>query len=116
MDYTDDDCMNEFTPGQTDRLKQQIATFRDFTESGTKWNISSNSGDGTDPKRDLYLFFKTNKQVYILSWTKFHFSDPTEWNIPSESATVVRPFFGSGQRASGYQFTRSLYLKTIFKR
>jgi len=36
MDYTDDDCMNEFTPGQTDRLKQQIATFRDFTESGTK--------------------------------------------------------------------------------
>jgi len=36
MDYTDDDCMNEFTPGQTDRLKQQIATFRSFPDSGTK--------------------------------------------------------------------------------
>jgi len=39
MDYTDDDCMNEFTPGQTDRLKQQIATFRSFPDSGTKWKI-----------------------------------------------------------------------------
>ncbi|CAE6450652.1 unnamed protein product [Rhizoctonia solani] len=28
MDYTDDACMNQFTPGQTLRLKQQLAVFR----------------------------------------------------------------------------------------
>jgi hypothetical protein len=28
MDYTDDSCMNQFTPGQTTRLKSQIATYR----------------------------------------------------------------------------------------
>ncbi|TFK71929.1 metalloprotease [Pluteus cervinus] len=31
MDYTDDDCMNQFTLGQTDRLKDQIRTFRNIT-------------------------------------------------------------------------------------
>jgi hypothetical protein len=28
MDYTDDSCMNQFTPGQATRLKAQIATYR----------------------------------------------------------------------------------------
>jgi hypothetical protein len=28
MDYTDDACMNNFTPGQITRLKQQVATYR----------------------------------------------------------------------------------------
>ena len=28
MDYSDDSCMNNFTPGQCTRLKSQIATYR----------------------------------------------------------------------------------------
>ncbi|KAI0294702.1 metalloprotease, partial [Multifurca ochricompacta] len=28
MDYTDDSCMNQFTPGQIDRFKTQLATYR----------------------------------------------------------------------------------------
>ncbi|EAU87856.2 metalloprotease [Coprinopsis cinerea okayama7 len=28
MDYTDDACMNNFTPGQVDRLRLQLATYR----------------------------------------------------------------------------------------
>lgn len=28
MDYTDDSCMNQFTVGQIDRSKAQVATFR----------------------------------------------------------------------------------------
>ena len=28
MDYTEDDCMNNFTPGQCTRLLSQIATYR----------------------------------------------------------------------------------------
>ncbi|MDX1438861.1 MAG: M43 family zinc metalloprotease [Rubricoccaceae bacterium] len=28
MDYTDDDCMNHFTPGQADRMAAQMAAFR----------------------------------------------------------------------------------------
>ena len=28
MDYTDDSCMNNFTPGQTARLRSQISTYR----------------------------------------------------------------------------------------
>jgi len=31
MDYTDDSCMTEFTPGQITRLKSQIATYRGIT-------------------------------------------------------------------------------------
>ncbi|MBM7774280.1 hypothetical protein JOD54_004484 [Actinokineospora baliensis] len=30
MDYSDDSCMTEFTSGQTDRMRQQMATYRDF--------------------------------------------------------------------------------------
>ena len=30
MDYSDDACMNNFTPGQVTRLKNQIATFRNI--------------------------------------------------------------------------------------
>jgi len=28
MDYSDDSCMNNFTPGQCTRLTSQIATYR----------------------------------------------------------------------------------------
>ncbi|KAG8684482.1 low affinity high capacity ammonium permease, partial [Ceratobasidium sp. 394] len=28
MDYTDDSCMFEFTPGQIERFKSQLATYR----------------------------------------------------------------------------------------
>jgi hypothetical protein len=28
MDYSDDSCMSSFTPGQTTRLKKQLATYR----------------------------------------------------------------------------------------
>ena len=28
MDYSDDSCMNNFTPGQCSRLTSQIATYR----------------------------------------------------------------------------------------
>ncbi|KAH6914021.1 metalloprotease [Coprinopsis sp. MPI-PUGE-AT-0042] len=31
MDYSDDYCMTEFTPGQTERLRAQIATYRGIT-------------------------------------------------------------------------------------
>ncbi|RLK58560.1 zinc metalloprotease [Actinokineospora cianjurensis] len=30
MDYSDDACMTEFTRGQIDRMRQQMATYRDF--------------------------------------------------------------------------------------
>jgi hypothetical protein len=28
MDYTQDSCMNTFTPGQGDRMRQQYAAYR----------------------------------------------------------------------------------------
>ena len=31
MDYVDDACMNNFTPGQTARLRDQIHTYRNVT-------------------------------------------------------------------------------------
>ena len=31
MDYTDDSCMDNFTPGQIERLQQQISTYRGIT-------------------------------------------------------------------------------------
>ncbi|KAF9644657.1 metalloprotease [Thelephora ganbajun] len=31
MDYTDDSCMNNFTPGQVDRLRHQIYTYRNIS-------------------------------------------------------------------------------------
>lgn len=31
MDYSDDACMTEFTPGQFDRMKSQIATYRSIS-------------------------------------------------------------------------------------
>jgi len=31
MDYTDDACMNQFTPGQAKRLKMQLTTYRGIT-------------------------------------------------------------------------------------
>jgi len=30
MDYTDDSCVNEFTPGQVKRMRNQIAKYRGF--------------------------------------------------------------------------------------
>lgn len=30
MDYTDDACMNNFTPGQATRLRNQISTYRNI--------------------------------------------------------------------------------------
>jgi len=43
MDYSDDSCMEGFTPGQTRRLRSQLATYR---------NVRFTAPDGTPDNQE----------------------------------------------------------------
>jgi len=62
-----------------------------------------------------YSSKQTNMYIYYLELNFNLLMQPNEiFRVNPQQSSAF--FFGSDQRASGYQFTRSLYLKRIFKR
>ena len=63
MDYSDDDCMHQFTPGQGDRMHDQVATFRNSAPTAQSQSLTGSAGvgtpvalAGTDPESDALTF------------------------------------------------------------
>ena len=95
MDYTDDDCMNHFTQGQSDRMDAQIAAFRP--------TLLNNSGGGGDiPCADIDRFqarcnASGTLQMRVIFNTADHNGETVDFTINGTDVHTVT--IGTNQRA-----------------